>query len=582
MKTNKLSTAFYISFLKINLSNRRKKQFFYNILTSIISALFELFSVVSILPIISLLNKSDAEPNNNILIKLNYLLSLLNINNIPLVLISIFSLFAIASSLIRLFNHWYSAFIAGRIGSDLGIKLYRNILNSQYKFFLKYNSGKFTTALTYNIQSTVVVIQSIIRGISSLAIILVLIISLLFYQFKLGFFIISFLILVYLLIYKKTKNKLINNGQIIYKSRKNIITDLKDSFSSIRNIIIHDSPYIFINKYSESSFKEYSHLAQNNCIQILPKYLLEAAFFSAIGFLGLIISVSFKTINPINFLGLISFGCIKMLPALQQLFLSISQIKANQASLLEISNLLDESIILNRKRIESQGITEFKKSIKFDDVSFKYTKESYYILKNISLEISKGDRIGICGETGSGKSTLVDLILGLLSPTQGKIILDGEPLQNTNLINEWSKNISHVPQLIFLCDTTIIENIAFGLQKDQIDLNKAKKAAKIAQIHDYIERLPQKYYSRIGEDGIQLSGGQKQRIGIARAIYNSKDLLILDEATSSLDRLTEKKVLDELFKMESKTIVFITHKEETFRNCDKVFKVNKSKIFDVT
>lgn len=579
MNQNTYTTSFYLSFLKKNLSKRRKKQFAYNIIFSIISAFCELFSVVAIIPLITLLNDQKLLAKANFVNNFDYIFDLFNIQNKELFIIIIFSILSIISSLLRIFNYWYSGFIAGRIGSDLGITLYNNILKSNYKLFLNHNSSEFTTALTYNIQSTVAVIQAIIRGFTALTLILVLTFSLLFYNFVVGLLVIGILSLIYVFIYLKTRSKLIKNGQIIYKSRNTNLTNLKDSFSSIRNIIIDDVSSFFINKYSVASSTEYSVEAFNNALQIAPKHILEAFFLSFLAFLTLIFSIFFKSINPINFFGLVAMGSIKLLPAIQQMFLSIAQIKAYQASLLEIINLIKETKSSRRFSQNSTTIHKFKKSLKFDDVSFRYSKNDKCILKNVSLEIYPGECIGVSGETGSGKSTLIDLILGLLVPSNGEIILDGKALgANNEMISNWNRNISHVPQSIFLCDSSIAENIAFGLKKDQIDFHKLKEAAKIAQISNYIETLPEKYKTQIGEDGIKLSGGQKQRIAIARALYRSKDILILDEATSALDALTEKNILESLFNLKTKTIIIISHNESTLRNCSRLLNVKNGRV----
>lgn len=582
MSQNTYTTSFYLSFLKKNLSKRRKKQFAYNIIFSIISAFCELFSVVAIIPLITLFNEEKFQAKANFLNNFDFIFDLLNIQNKELFIIIIFSILSIISSLLRIFNYWYSGFIAGRIGSDLGISLYNNILRSDYKLFLKHNSSEFTTALTYNIQSTVAVIQAIIRGFTSFTIILVLTFSLLFYNFIVGLLVIVILSIIYVFIYLKTRSKLIKNGQIIYKSRNKNLTNLKDSFASIRNIIIDDASSFFINKYSVASATEYSVEALNNALQIAPKHILEAFLFSFLAFLTLIFSVFFQSINPINFFGLVAMGSIKLLPAIQQMFLSIAQIKANQASLLEIRNLTKETQSSIRLFQKSTTIHKFKKSLKFENVSFSYSKNDKCILRNVSLEIYPKECIGVSGETGSGKSTLIDLILGLLVPSNGKIVLDGKVFEENNeMIFNWNRNISHVPQSIFLCDSSIAENIAFGLKKDQIDFQRLKEAAKIAQISDYIDTLPKKYKTQIGEDGIKLSGGQKQRIAIARALYRSKDIMVLDEATSALDALTEKNILESLFNLKTKTIIIISHNENTLKNCSRVLNVKNGSVIEL-
>ena len=582
MIKDKFSTRFYLSFLKRSLSNKRKKQCIYIFLLSIFSAFAELFSVVAIFPIIGLLNGNISLDNNDFFIDLEFISRLLNIENKELLIIIIFSFLSIIASALRIFNFWYSGFISGRIGSDLGIKLYKKILKSNFNTFLKRNTSDFTTALTYNIQSVVSVTQGIMTGLNAITIISVLIISLLIYNFKVGILILLILSTIYIFIYRKTKRKFIKNSEIVYRARNSNLTSLKEGFSAIRNIIIDDASSIFIEKYTNSSSKEYSLIALNNTLSVAPKHILEASFLTLLAIMTLLSSIFFKSNSPINFFGLIAMGSIKLLPAIQQVFYSISQIKANQDSLLKISDLFDETATSQRVNQNLKTTHKFEKSLKFEGVSFSYYDDKNYVLKDINLEIKPGEFIGISGDTGSGKSTFIDLILGLIVPSKGNIILDGMKLKsNSKILHQWNKNVSHVPQSIFLCDSSVAENIAFGLKKSQIDFKKLKKVAEIAKVSNFINNLPRNYLTEVGEDGIYFSGGQKQRIAIARALYRDKDLIILDEATSALDASTEKEILDSLIKLKNKTIILISHNEKTLRYCSRILKVHNKCISEI-
>lgn len=221
---------------------------------------------------------------------------------------------------------------------------------------------------------------------------------------------------------------------------------------------------------------------------------------------------------------------------------------------------------------------EFINSIQLKDISFKYPENQKWIFKNINFEIKKGDRIGLIGVTGSGKSTLVDIIMGLLTPSEGNIYIDGVQLAPQNL-KIWQNLISHVPQNIYLSDTSIIENIAFGVDKNKIDYKLAIECAKKAKIYDSIESLPQKFDTIVGERGSKLSGGQRQRIGIARALYKNAKIIVFDEATNALDNATEKKVIDSINLIDKEiTLIFIAHRLSTLDKCNKIIKVEEEKI----
>jgi ATP-binding cassette subfamily B protein len=211
--------------------------------------------------------------------------------------------------------------------------------------------------------------------------------------------------------------------------------------------------------------------------------------------------------------------------------------------------------------------------MRFEEVGFRYHEEGPWVLRNFDLTVPRGARIGFVGPTGCGKSTTLDLLMGLLKPTEGRILVDGEPLEGPRL-RAWQRNIAHVPQAIFLADTTLAENIAFGVPKEQIDLDRVRQAARKAQIADFIESRPEGYGARVGERGIQLSGGQRQRIGIARALYKQATVLVFDEATSALDHATEGSVMDAINNLgRDLTIVLIAHRLSTVERCDSIVQM---------
>ena len=232
------------------------------------------------------------------------------------------------------------------------------------------------------------------------------------------------------------------------------------------------------------------------------------------------------------------------------------------------------------KEVELKNNFKFTKTIEFKNVSFSYLKNNFYVLKNINFKIKKGDRIGIIGETGSGKSTFIDLMIGILKPDEGKIFLDNNELhkqvQKTDLLN----SVAHIPQVIYLIDSSYAQNIAFGIDPKLIDMNLVIECAKLAKIHDFIESQGDKYNTKVGEKGIKISGGQRQRIGIARALYKKSNILILDEATSALDEETERKVLEGLFNYGKElTIIVISHRKSSLSFCDRIINIKNNSIY---
>ena len=315
-----------------------------------------------------------------------------------------------------------------------------------------------------------------------------------------------------------------------------------------------------------------------------PRYFIEAFGLCLIASIAYITSRSNAFSGEfIPILGAIALGTQKLLPTSQVIYSSWATLTANKDTFISVLNLLD---------LEVKQVGLYKKNnylnfdnIIFDKVSFRYSDENNYVIKNLSFSIKKGERIGFIGTTGSGKTTTVDLLMTLLSPSKGNILLDNKDLNadlDMKLILDWRSKIAHVPQNVFLTDGSIKENIAFGVPTDEIDYKKVKNCAKKARISNFIESLPNRYRTKVGERGAKLSGGQIQRIAIARAFYNDSSVLIFDEATSALDTQTEKSIMESIEKLnQNLTIIIIAHRISTLYKCDRIFEFEKGKLINI-
>jgi ATP-binding cassette subfamily B protein len=276
-------------------------------------------------------------------------------------------------------------------------------------------------------------------------------------------------------------------------------------------------------------------------------------------------------------LGALALGAQRLLPALQQSYSAWAGIAGNHALLVDTIALLDQPLSAEMLQ-PSPAPLLFKDSIRFKNVHFRYTDQSPWVLDGLSLMIPKGARVGLVGSTGSGKSTAIDLLMGLLMPTKGELLVDGQPIVG-NRLRAWQRSIAHVPQSIYLADTTLAENIAFGVLPEVIDLDRVQQAARQAQIASFIERSPEGYQAYVGERGIRLSGGQRQRIGIARALYKQARVLVFDEATSALDNITEQSVMDSIDGLNRElTIVIVAHRLSTLRRCDIIVELQGGRV----
>jgi ATP-binding cassette subfamily B protein len=277
----------------------------------------------------------------------------------------------------------------------------------------------------------------------------------------------------------------------------------------------------------------------------------------------------------ISYFAILAFAAQKCLPLINGIYKSSITFKGGVPMVFDTLNILDDTKFNLRSlddAIENKQPIHFKKKIKIEKIKYQYSKDLPFILNNVNFEINKGDKIAIKGKTGTGKSTLINIIIGLLNPTEGKLIVDDIEINEDNQI-AWQKNISIVPQSIFLNNATILENIAIAEDPKEINLEKVKQSAKIAQIDSFIESLPNKYNEKVGERGVKLSGGQRQRLGIARALYRNANLIILDEPTNALDTETEKKVMDSITNLEV-TIIMISHSDTSLKYFNKVIDLN--------
>ena len=379
-------------------------------------------------------------------------------------------------------------------------------------------------------------------------------------------------------IFKKYFKK---NSKKISKEQNKVIKVLQEGLGGIRDVLLDNSQEIFSSIYekSERAFRKASSYVQ--IIASTPRFVVETLGMILIAFLAFFLaSISNSLVSAIPVLGALVLGAQRLLPLLQQGYSALTNFRGARVSLDDSLQLLDQKIPAFYKTNHTKKIS-FNNSLQFKDVDFRFSDETPYVLKNISFEIKKGTKIGIFGSTGSGKSTLLDLIMKLLEPNKGSILIDGVEI-NFHNSNLWQSTLSHVPQSIFLADTSISENIAFGIEKHLIDQDKVKRSAEIAQISEAIEKLDKKYDTLVGERGIRLSGGQRQRIGIARALYKNSKVLIFDEATSALDNETESKVMKEISKFENDiTLIIVAHRLSTLKKCDKLFRINNGYIENI-
>ncbi|OUW35603.1 MAG: hypothetical protein CBD35_06485 [Verrucomicrobia bacterium TMED175] len=512
---------------------------------------------------------------NNILIFFN----ITDSKNILLPLSLVFIFAALTSGILRMYLLWFLIRFSHEVGLDISYKIYSNSLRQKYIYHVSQNTSNLISGIIE--KSNGVVLQFLLPSlslISSSMLAIAIVTTLLIINPIITITAFCSFGSIYLSVVIATKRKLFSNSLIINKLLSKRIKSLQEGFGGIRDIIL-DNAY---NNVSENYKKLDRPLrlsqASNQFIAGAPRYGIEAIGMALIVTIAYILTSNGNKIDDLMpLLGALAVGAQRLLPLMQQAYTSWSNIKGSEAILNQTIDFLERPI--NPETSVNKIISlRFRKNILIDNVSFYYPNNKNNILNDLIFEIKKGDKVGFIGETGSGKSTLLDLIMGLLEPTQGSLKIDGQIINDINR-NSWRSNISHVPQNIFLLDSSINENIAFGVSIENIDYEKIKKVVKISQLESFINSLQDKYQTKIGERGVKISGGQRQRIGIARALYKDSNVIVFDEATSSLDTQTERRIMKDINDFgRNKTLLIVAHRLTTLSECDYIFEILDGKI----
>ena len=483
---------------------------------------------------------------------------------------------ALFAGLIRLALVWTSARFAGAVGTDLGVEVYTRTLCQPYSAHLKKNSSHLISSLTTKITLTTISVSAFLNLITSLIIILFLIGALLLVSAVVTLTTGGILGVAYGILTLVSHRKLATYSRRISFENNLMVKLLQEGLGGIRDILLDGTQALYAKLYQKADAILRRAHANITILGLSPRYLMETVgivIFSSLALALMQGSDSLKSALPV--LGALALGVQRMLPALQQGYQAWSTIQGYQESNQEVVDLLQQPLP-QWAHLPQPAPMLFKNEVRFDNIKFTYSANGPVVFEGLSFTIPKGSRVGFVGKTGSGKSTCLDLLMGLLEPTEGQILIDGIPLTPKNL-RAWQRNIAHVPQSIYLSDSTIAENIAFGIPAAKIDMNRVREAARQARIAEFIESSPKAYQALVGERGIRLSGGQRQRIGIARALYKQAQVMVFDEATSSLDQETEDSVMQSINLLKSDlTILIIAHRTSTLSKCEKIINLGSA------
>lgn len=561
--------------LSAHISLYRKRQLVIVFCIMIVASFMEAVSIGLVVPFLSLL----VTPENFIKYKfLAQVINLVDVKDPQQILLPITCFFVIAvifAGLMRILLIWGQTRIGFAIGADLSFQIYRKTLYQPYSVHLARNSSDVIAGISRKTNEIVGnVLIPILMGLSS-GLMLLVILSVLFLMNPIvSFFIFSGLGLIYGLIIFLVKKQLMHDGKIISKESVKVIKALQEGLGGIRDVLIDGVQSTYCHIYLQADIPLRRAQANISIMGAIPRPLIEAFGMAAIAYMAYYLTTgngsSIESAIPV--MGLVALGAQRLLPVLQQLYYSWATLRSSMPSLEDVLQLLDQKLPIFATE-EYVTPLKFTQAIELNNVSFKYTDNSNYVLREVNLVIPRGSRLGIIGKTGSAKSTLLDIVMSLLMPVQGQMLVDGV-LINADNCREWQMQIGHVSQSIFLADATIAENIAFGVPVDRIDYKRVHVAAQQAQISEVIESWDMQYHTVIGERGVRLSGGQRQRIGIARALYKQAKVMVFDEATSALDNETETAVMSAIEMLGTDTtIIIIAHRLSTLKCCNRIIKL---------
>lgn len=548
----------------------------------LLMALLEASGVATIMPFMTVLGNPTAVEKSPLLHWIYQTLEFQSVRSFLIFLGFVVLVFLLVSNAYAAFATWYMLRFIYRLEYTLSEKLLHRYLRQPYVFFLNRNTSELSKNILREVGN--VVTGVLIPGVQALAKVVVatcLLFLLVASDPFLAFLIGSALLISYSGIYKIVRRKLARLGVIALESNKDRYKMALEALGGIKEIKLMGREEYFTSLYGAPAQSYALSQAKSEVLSQIPRFALEVVAFGGILILILYLLTLEKGVSEIlPLMSLYAFAGYRLMPALQQVFSGVTRAKFNLPSL----DLLEEDLCrgqespISMTQSSSTPLTA-ERSIALDHVTYRYPGRQEAVLDDLSLEIQAKTTVGFAGMTGSGKTTTVDMLLGLLRPEKGSLKVDGTPIEDDNL-RQWQEKLGYVPQHFFLCDDTVVRNIAFGIADKDIDLQAVESALKTARIYDFVvQELPDGLQTVIGERGVRLSGGQRQRLGIARALYHDPEILVLDEATSSLDVVTENAIMEAIRALaHKKTILMIAHRISTLAECDVIHVMDGGKL----
>ncbi|WP_249869452.1 ABC transporter ATP-binding protein [Oceanobacillus saliphilus] len=569
------------------LDKKEKKKLLILFFMMIIAAIFETIGIGLIAPFVGIVTNPEIIQDQAILAYVYELFGFQSSNSFIIFLVALLlSVFVFKNLYLLLFNY-LQVRVTTNQQVNLSRDLFQEYLTKPYTFHLQRN----TADLLRNVNNEVPrVFQGIvISGFQLLTEILVIICISILLFFTAPIAMITASILLggsVFLFFKLQRNKIDQLGVEQQKVSGAMIKWVNQGLGASKEVKVSGKEAYFIKSYKEQSQINRNNIRYMKMLEVIPRYFIETLIIAVVLFVMLIIILQgTNTAQLISMMALFAMAAIRLMPSINRVVALITTIRYSLPALNVVYEDLfmnkEENLSLSENVVEvNNGEKTFKSSIRVNDVSFQYPNQKECAVQNISLNIPIGQSVAFIGESGAGKTTLVDIILGLFQPEKGSVEIDGKNLHNQRTL--WQQKIGYIPQTIFLSDDTIRGNVAFGIEANHIDDKEVWRALEQAQLKEFVEALPDQLETSVGERGVRLSGGQRQRIGIARALYHNPEILFMDEATSALDNETEKEIMRAIDGLKGeKTLIIIAHRLSTIENCDIVFKISKGRLVSV-
>lgn len=566
------------------LTKREISRLYLLFVVMVISAIIEVVGIASIMPFLALITEPDLIRENDILNQVYTMLNFESTNRFLVFTGIVVLVILVASNFFVFLTNWGLARFSWMRSHSVSIRLLRNYLFQPYSFFLNQNSALLGKNILSEVQVAVKgVIVPLLEILSRVIVAIFIFVLLLVVEPILALSSIIILGGAYVLTYRIIKKKLQIKGKERYRTNALKFKAVNEAFGDIKQVKLMGCEKFFLKRFSKPSIENAKHNASAQIIGLVPRYIIEIIAFG-----GIIIVVLYFLIVKgelgefLPVVGLYAVSVYRLLPSIQSIFTSVAHIRYNaqgiDALFEEMSSFKDTEVPASsgKKKVEPLA---FKEVFELKNITYTYPETDRPVIENLNIKIDVNTAIAFTGATGAGKTTVANIILGLLRPDSGEMAADGVEITDDNL-SSWQRNLGYIPQDIYLQHNTVVSNITFGVPDEKVDMDLVIKAAKIANIHDFImEELPQQYNTIVGERGVRLSGGQRQRIGIARALYHDPSVLVLDEATSALDGATEHEVFKAIENIaKTKTLIIIAHRLTTIQDCDVIYVMEKGKV----